>query len=238
MTNKRIIALVAIMSVAISAGTLYAQGDLPAEERKVEPFSRLAVAVPGNVYLVQGSEQRVIVEGTARVLENLVTEVRNGRLTVRTRPRWRFRRNDQLNIYLTMPEIDGISLSGSASVHAEGSVQTQKLSVVISGSGRVNIEELVADALDVTVSGSGRLNIGKGPKLEKSKIVISGSGRIDTGNLPVGILDASISGSGNCRVHVLTDLNVRISGSGRVIYTGNPLIDARISGSGRIVTAD
>ncbi len=238
MKSKGIVTLIALMAMAMATGKTYAQRDLPAEERKVERFSRISVAVPGNVYLAQGPEQLVIAEGTDRVLENLITEVKDGRLVLRTPSRWRFRRNDQLNVYITMPELEGITLSGSASVRAEEPLQTQKFSVIISGSGRVYIAELDADELDVTVSGSGRLNIGGGQKLEMSKIVISGSGRIEAGNLPVGMMDALISGSGSCRVHVLSDLNVRISGSGRVIYSGNPLIDARISGSGRVVNAD
>ncbi len=237
MTSKGIFTLFAIVIMAISAGKTFAQRDLPVEERKVEHFNRISVAVPGNVYLVQGPEYRVIAEGTDRVLENLITEVKDGRLLIRTPSRWRFRRTDELNVYITMPELEGITLSGSATVRVEEPLQAQKLSVIISGSGRVYIAELDAGELDVTVSGSGRLNIGSGQKLERSKIVISGSGRIEAADLPVGMMEALISGSGSCRVHVLSDLNVRISGSGRIIYSGNPVIDARISGSGRVVNA-
>ncbi len=238
MSNTARITLIALMLTAITAGTAVAQRDLPAEERKVEKFRSINVAVPGEVYLMQGEEQKVIIEGSGRVVENLVTEVKNGRLSIRMPSRWRYRRSDELYVYITMTELEGITLSGSATIYAEGPVKTGRMAVTISGSGRVELEELDANELDVTVSGSGRLTIGGGRKLEKSKIVISGSGRIEARNLPVENADALITGSGRCNIHVLSDLNVRISGSGRVIYTGNPLIDARITGSGRVVNAN
>lgn len=235
--NARI-TLIVLMLTAISVGTAVAQRDLPAEERRVEKFKSISVSVPGEVYLKQGDEQKVIIEGTNRVVENLITEVNNGRLSIRMPSRWRYRRSDELYVYITMTELEGIALSGSASIYSEGPVTTGRMAVTISGSGRIELEELDASELDVTVSGSGRLTIGGGRKLEKSKIVISGSGRLDTRNLPVENADALITGSGNCSIHVMSNLNVRISGSGRVIYTGNPRIDARITGSGRVVNAN
>ena len=236
-TKKRII-LLAASAMLLLPGFVSSGKGLPAEERKVPAFDRLAISVPGEVYLVQGPSQRLIVEGTERVLENLITEVKNGQLTIRTPRRWNFRRRDELRVYITVPGLKAIALSGSANVIAEGPFRADKLSVRISGSGRVEIEDFAASELNVNISGSGRLKLGGSKKLERSEIIISGSGRIESGSLPAERVDATISGSGRCYVHAVSDLNIRISGSGRVVYTGAPLIDARISGSGRVVNAN
>ena len=238
MNPKNYIILLAASAMLLLPGFISAEKGLPSEERKVPAFDQLAISVPGEVYLVQGPSQRLIVEGTERVLENLITEVKNGQLTIRAPRRWNFRRSDHLRVYITMPELKRISLSGSANVYAEGPFRADKLSVRISGSGSVEIEDFAANDLNVNISGSGRLRLGGREKLERSEIVISGSGRIESGSLPAERVDATISGSGRCHVHVLSDLNIRISGSGRVIYTGAPLIDARITGSGRVVNAN
>ncbi len=238
MRTKINIILLAASALLLLPGFISGGNGLTSEERKVSSFDGLAIAVPGEVYLVQGPAQKLVVEGTERVLENLITEVKNGQLTIRTPRRWNFRRGDELRVYITMPELKRISLSGSARVYAESPFRTDKLSVSISGSGRVEIEDFAANDLNVNISGSGRLKLGGSERLERSEIVISGSGRIESESLPAERVDATISGSGRCHVHVVSDLNIRISGSGRVIYTGTPLIDARISGSGRVVNAN
>lgn len=217
------------------AGVGQASAQLQSEQRKVSEFTGLTVAVAGEVYLVQGPQQEVIVEGTERVLSDLITEVKGGKLTIRMPNRWSFRRNDELKIYITMPEIDELSLSGSARLMAESPIRTEDIRISISGSGRIEIEEFAASDLTASISGSGRLNLGGNQNLENCKIAISGSGRYESSDLPVEKVDATISGSGSCRVHALSDLIVRISGSGNVMYTGNPLIDARISGSGKVI---
>ncbi len=238
MQRRNIFFLAAIAAMLLIPGMIHSQSGLTSEERRVGAFEGLAVAVSGHVYLVQGPEQKLIIEGTERVLDNLITEVRNGQLTIRTPRGWNFRRRDELNVYVTMPEIKNITLSGSARVIAESPVRTESITITISGSGRVEIDDFTARNLRTTISGSGRLRLGGGHSLEKSDIVISGSGRVESARLPAKLINATISGSGSCQVHALSDLNVRISGSGRVVYTGDPLIDARISGSGRIVNAN
>lgn len=232
--SKKIIALTAVL-LLLHPGLTGAGQDLQSEERRVPAFTGISVAVPGEVSLIQGSTHRLLVEGTGRVLENLITEVRGGQLYIRMPNSFRFRRYDVLKVFVTMPEIRNITLSGSGRVNAEGPVRLEKASITISGSGRVNIDDISAGELSTTISGSGRLNLGGRHNVQNHRIVISGSGRIESASLPVEKIDATISGSGSCRVHVIGDLNVRISGSGRVIYTGNPLVDARISGSGRVI---
>jgi hypothetical protein len=234
-TKQFIFAVVASVCLLIS-GSAFVYGQLPSEERKVPSFTGIGIAVPGEVYLVQGPVQKLVVEGSERVLNDLITEVRGNKLTVRLPNRWgSFRRNDELRIYITMPEINDISLSGSARLVAESPIKADRMSVAISGSGRVEIDDFEASRLEVSISGSGRLNLGGSRGVGESRIAISGSGRYESMTMPSEKVNATISGSGSCRVHALSDLNVRISGSGNVIYTGQPLIDARISGSGKVV---
>jgi hypothetical protein len=235
-TNKHLLLVTALFM--LMTGVAFSGDGLPSEEREVSGFDGLAVSVPGKIFLVQGPEHRLFVEGTERVLENLATEVKNGQLEIRMKRGFYFRGRDELNVYITMPELERISLSGSAGIYAEGPIRTEKLEVNISGSGRVEIDDFGSRELDAKISGSGRLELGGDHSLEKSNIVISGSGRVETQGLPVKSVDANISGSGRCNLQVVDALNVRISGSGRVIYSGNPLVDARISGSGRVVNAN
>jgi hypothetical protein len=211
---------------------------LQAEERNVSRFSGISISVPGEVYIVQGDQQKLVVEGTERVLNDLITEVSGGQLKIYL-PRWRsFRSRDELNIYLVVTDLNSINLSGSARMYTEGLLKARDLSVSISGSGRIEFEELQAQNLSTAISGSGRLSLGNGGRIESHRISISGSGRMESGNTPADKVQVTISGSGGCTVNVADDLRVRISGSGNVYYTGNPLVDSHISGSGRLISAN
>jgi hypothetical protein len=232
-TTKLFILVMATVCMAV-ANTVSVRAGLPSEERILPSFNGINIAMAGNVYLVQGPTQKLVVEGPERVVNDLITEVKNDRLTIRMPNRWRGR-TDQLKIYITVPELNHLSLSGSARLLAESPINLKKLSISISGSGTIEIGDLSVSALSANISGSGRLKLGGHQNVENFGISISGSGQIDSRTLPVEQVKAAISGSGSCRVHALADLNVRISGSGRVIYSGNPLIDAVITGSGRVV---
>lgn len=210
--------------------------ELPVQDREVPAFSGISISVAGKVYIRQGPVQKVTVEGSERVLEDLITEVRSGRLNIRMPSRWNFRRNDELTVYITVTELESLAVSGSASVFTETPIRTDDLTVAISGSGRVEIGDLSARNLETTISGSGRLNLAGNRNLASHRIVISGSGRVESASPGAEKADITISGSGRCTIHALSELNIRISGSGRVYYTGNPLVDAKISGSGRVIS--
>jgi hypothetical protein len=226
-----------IMACILLLPGLTANGQrLQAEERKVPRFSGISISVPGEVHIVQGDQQKLVVEGTPRILEELVTEVKGGQLNVRL-PKWRlFQSRDEINIYLVVTDLKNIQLSGSARMYTEGLLKAPDLSVSISGSGRIEIEELHTRNLKSAISGSGRLILGNGGRIENHRISISGSGRLDSGQIPADKVQVTMSGSGRCSVNAADDLRVRISGSGNVYYSGNPLLDSHISGSGRLIS--
>lgn len=234
---KSFIFIVSAFFMSLTAIQVYAQ-ELVTEERDVNEFNSISIAVSGDVFIKQGSEQKLVLEGSQRILNDLITEVRGGRLTVRMPSRWNFRRNDELTVYITVTELSELNLSGSAKVLVEDPLHAENISFNISGSGRVKIDELSANKLTTKVSGSGRLELGGNQKPESHQITVSGSGRVESSSLPVDKVRVNISGSGRCYVNVISDLDVRISGSGRVVYNGNPVVDSVISGSGRVTSAN
>jgi hypothetical protein len=74
--------LVTMACIFLFTGLTVKSQELLAEERKVQSFSGINISVPGEVYIVQGETQKLVVEGTGRVLDNLVTEVKGGQLKI------------------------------------------------------------------------------------------------------------------------------------------------------------
>lgn len=234
---KSFIFIIAAFLISLSNVSINAQ-ELVTEERDVNTFNRISIAVSGDVFITQGTGHGLVLEGSQRVLDDLITEVRGGQLTVRMPWRWNFRRNDELTVYITVADLSELNLSGSAKVFVEDLLEAENISFNISGSGRVRIDELSANNLTTKVSGSGRLELGGSQKLESHEITVSGSGRVESSSLPASKVSVNISGSGRCYVNVISGLDVRISGSGRVVYDGNPVVNSKISGSGRVTSAN
>ncbi len=201
------------------------------ETRDVDNFTGVAFGVAGTLILEQGNTFSVVLEGDEDFLEEIETTVRGNRLIIRHDRLWSFG-NKKVTAYVTMPEIDNLSVSGSGKMIAEGVLKTADLNMSVSGSGSVELKDLMAESVDCSISGSGSIELNG--KAEDGELSISGSGNYSGQDFQLKTLDVSISGSGTCRAMVEEDLEARVSGSGDVYYTGNPRVDARVSGSGKV----
>jgi len=223
---KKYLNLVLLALFAI--GCSYAQ---TRETRDVDDFTGIAFAVAGELILEQGSTFSVILEGDEDFLEEIETRVRDNRLLIR-HDRWFSFRDKKVTVYVTMPEVESLSVSGSGKMIAEGSIRADNIHMGVSGSGDIVLKELNAESINCGISGSGTITLNG--EAEDGELSISGSGNYEGQSFQLETLDVSISGSGTCRTAVGEDLEARVSGSGDVYYTGNPRVDARVSGSGKV----
>lgn len=200
------------------------------EERPMDGFTRLSLSGYGNVYVIQGNEEKLIVEAQPQTLEYIETAVSRGKLTLGFKDRRHSNRNlGPINYYVTMITIESLGVSGSGDIEA-GKIKTGQFGLHISGSGNINIDELDADEIKVSVSGSGDCAVSG--KLKYQDIHISGSGNYNAKDLKCDDATVSISGSGDVKIWVMDDLDVHISGSGKVGYYGRPAVNSHSSGSG------
>jgi hypothetical protein len=220
------------MLFSVSVLTSFAQKK---EERDVGSFTAVGFAISGELYLTQGSPQKVVVEGDEADLEKLVTEVKNGVLKIKFKPKVN-RTKSTIKVWVTAPEINSLAVSGSGKVLAEGEISADDFSLAVSGSGKIKFADLQTDDLDIAISGSGDIILAGGA--DRGEIAISGSGDIEAENFEIEYLEVAISGSGSCKVNVTEELDAAISGSGKVYYKGRPKIDAHTSGSGKIESID
>ncbi|MFO7622373.1 MAG: head GIN domain-containing protein [Bacteroidales bacterium] len=204
------------------------------ETRNARNFSRISYGVPGTLYVSLGSEYKVVIEGRSDILREIETEVTGDRLVIKQR-NWRFSMRDtRITVYVTMPEISGLSVSGSGRAEIKDPVTTGRLDLSVSGSGRLYTSKVDVKELKCSISGSGDIIMDNGGRADEADISISGSGNFTGESLTADEMSARISGSGSCSCNVSESLNASISGSGNITYSGNPRINARVSGSGRV----
>ncbi len=205
------------------------------EERNVSPFSAVSLNVSGTVYLEQGSPQRVRVEASESTLEELITEVKDGTLVIRLKNNYSFWRNfnhGKIEVYVTVPNIDALSVSGSGSIES-GNIKSRTLDFKVSGSGDILVNNLDSKLVKANITGSGNIHL-KGGSTDELSSTISGSGNLKAVNFQAANADLKVTGSGNCSLTARKSLKARVTGSGGISYKGSPQLDTNVTGSGRV----
>jgi hypothetical protein len=221
--------LVILVLFFITAGVSSSQSK---ETRDVSGFKEVSFGISGNLFITIGTSFKVTLEGDADYLSDIETIVKDGKLHIR-HDNWGFN-NKKADVYITMPLITGLGVSGSGKAKIEGGVEADAFNLSVSGSGKVYLGDLTADSFGCSISGSGNVYIeGKG-SADNGKITISGSGNYEGDNFEIDHLSVNISGSGGCDCKAGDSLTARISGSGNVNYSGQPKLDVRASGSGHV----
>ena len=103
------------------------------EIREVSSFTKISFRVPGNLYLKQGSPQKVEMEGDKDLLQKIETEVDGDRLIIGKENHWNWGGwgdSDRINVYITVKNIEGLSVSGSGDLIGQGKFSVSDLDCV------------------------------------------------------------------------------------------------------------
>jgi len=206
------------------------------QKREVSAFTEISLKIGANVYLKQGSAQSVEVKASESTLGKLITEVKDRKLVIRyPSESWFSKWNPgNVDIYVTIPQIDGLTISGSGSIISDGEITSRILDLLISGSGEIKLANVQVEKASATLSGSGNIRLSGKQNATEFKAVISGSGNLKAIEFPANSVDVKVSGSGNCYVNSVKNLVAKVYGSGNIIYRGDPMVDSSIVGSGNV----
>ena len=207
------------------------------ETRKVASFSEVSLRISATVFIKQGNSQSVELTANNNILEDIITEVNDRKLVIRFPKRTFFKQNfksGNIIINITVPEVDGLFVSGSGDIVAKGDVDTRILDLAVSGSGDINLADLKAERVKASISGSGDIVIKEGGIADELSISISGSGDVNTYGFEAKNVSVKTAGSGDASVHAIDNLKVSIAGSGNVYHTGTAAVDAKVAGSGNV----
>ena len=210
---------------------LEGNGNLRSEFRVASGFDAIASSGDFKVTVTPGSNYSVEVSAESNILPYIETDVIGNTLKIRTRGVHSLRENYPIEVFITTPVLNELSLSGSGLIKT-GSFVSDDFKIAISGSGDIDTE-ISTDMMKANISGSGTVFL-EGDANE-AELVISGSGKIKSYNFPQRHCKAVISGSGDMFVNASHTIDARISGSGRVYYINHPVIHTSISGSGAVV---
>ena len=193
---------------------LTANGDSISETRNPGVFTKVNMSGSNNVHIAYGATYQVELRGSSNLIPYFKTNIVNGRLYLSYEDA--NVRQDDVQVFITMPILNGVRLSGSAKINITG-----------------NFPKM--DFLDFDISGSGDMEVNDSFEAQEVSINISGSDSVKAEKVRSNEADVTISGSGDVRIGAEQKLKAVISGSGKIYYTGSAIVDSRISGSGRII---
>lgn len=224
--------MTALMAAVVAGAGLAVAADTVEEVRSLDNFEEIAVLGPIDVHVVAGEDFSVRVRTEKGFLDVIETRRRGRRLKIRLEQDWRSSSPDVAEVYVSLPLLTALQLSGSGAIDAAG-VDATDLRIRIAGSGDINIAGGSLGRVEATILGSGDLTAsGACNTLEAS---IRGSGDMALQNLICEHAEVSIAGSGDVIAHARTLFAADIAGSGDITVYGAPEVTRRaIRGSGSI----
>lgn len=213
MTFKSLITVtaVAFLFVATTNAAVAAE-----ETREVSDFDAVTFGGSGDITITVGEEHSVILEGDPRLLEEVETKVKRGRLIIKRESRswFSFGRENygRLKVRVSLPNLNEAMLAGS---------------------GDMDVSGFDGGEAELSIAGSGEIKA-QG-KLDFIRFAVNGSAEIEARDLEVKNANITINGSGDALVKVSGELEATINGSGDIEYIGEPAnIKSSIRGSGDI----
>ncbi|MDH4139796.1 MAG: DUF2807 domain-containing protein [Coriobacteriia bacterium] len=211
---------------------LSGSGDIESKEYGADGVTRIVLAAPGDLRIVRGDAEKLVVETDDNVMEHVEVDVRGNTLEIHLdRGTWDQIRPTRLDLELEIPALESIAVEGSGSVEA-GDLEMGDLELTVSGSGTISDDNVDCESLRVGISGSGMVRLAG--TCSDQEIDVSGSGSFEAFDLEVDSASVRMSGSGKAAVWVKDELDANVSGSGSIEYYGKPMVDSSTSGSGEV----
>ena len=225
-------------------------GDRIVELRQLHGFERVEISGSPNVVYTQADTFGVRLEGPEKMVDNMMTEVKNHTLFVYNKGRVDLKvgfvnlnwgDKDEVTVYVSSPDLVGVRVNGSGDFISRNQVDTDMMEIILRGSGNVDFDDIICDACTTELVGSGDVNINL-LDARTSTAVLIGSGDITINEANVLETDLSLRGSGDITVDFeegCESAQCQLAGSGDITLSGTLThYDCHKSGSGDIHTGD
>jgi len=222
--------------------TILSDGPQVTEVRNLAGFEEIEISGSPRVCYTQADSFSVCVKGTQEAVDNILTEVDGKTLSIRNRGKIKlvnisFDDYNTLTVYVTSPDLTSIRLNGSGDFEAKGRVDTDKMDIVLRGSGDIDMKDIICDRCGVELIGSGDISLGKLDAVKASAMLV-GSGDVTLGLLHVKDTYLSLKGSGDINADFKEGcgaVECELRGSGDISLKGAvQQINQHKSGSGDI----
>jgi hypothetical protein len=196
-------------------------------------FTDVVFTGVGNIVVTQGSATAFRATGPDNVLAEMTTEVFNGQLVIGFRKC--FNGEYDLNIEITMPEVEELSLVGVGSIESADTLRCEDLRVKLTGVGSIDLLVMGAN-INSQISGVGQLQYAG--SCEKHVVASSGQVELKAYDLEALDYELTVLGVADHYISAANSIEALITGTGNIYYRGNPTVNRSGNGAGQVINTD
>ncbi|PQJ12425.1 hypothetical protein CJD36_001350 [Flavipsychrobacter stenotrophus] len=240
--KKHVYFLAALTGIAVLIASCHGKrlrgtGNKISSTRTITAFTELDLSadIKANITIKPGVQPTLVLHGYENILKHIKTANDSNTLRIYTdlEDSWSFDSHSGTTAELIVPSLSALGMSGSTDADIHGAVTGEKLSVEISGSGKLVIDSLNVTDFSTSVSGAANIAV-NGGTAQRASYEVNGAGKIAAFQLQATEVTTSVSGAAKADVTALKTLNVNISGAGKIKYKGHPTVNKDISGAGTV----
>ncbi len=217
--------------VAASLVVLPVQADTVT--RSVQGFTKVELHLPLDVTIRPGKDFSLGLDlRDGDMASRISTEVHGDTLVI-TSTEHSLHLRGKNSIALTLPELRGVSISGSGNVEVQGFERSGDVALSISGSGDITYNGK-SSAMTVSIAGSG--NVSLEGSTGSLSVTIAGSGDLKGESFSAKNASVAVDGSGDAELHIAGGaVQFAVNGSGDIRWSGEAsVVSAVTRGSGSI----
>ncbi|MFZ9388337.1 MAG: GIN domain-containing protein [Chitinophagaceae bacterium] len=155
-------AIISVMFVLLSCSKEKINGNGPVvtESRTISGFTAISAEGSSRVNITQGNAFRVDVKGYSNLIPYYETRLVNNMLHLGYKPGVNVK-HDNIEVFFTLPVLDGIHLSGSGDIRTSGAFNGNNLlEAGIEGLGNIFFSSGTTQQFNSTIAGSGNVSTG------------------------------------------------------------------------------
>lgn len=192
--------------------------------REVKNFSKISVSSGIDLYLTQGTSEKVRVVADPDLQNKIITEVSGNTLKIyiKNNNNWNWSWNKKREVYVTFSELTALHVSAGADVKSDGELKLDEIDISVSSGADLDLTALTAKAIHLSSSSGADASL-SGESDFLSADSSSGSD-IDCSKLMAREVKASASSGSDTEVYVTEKLVAAASSGGDISYHGDPSI--------------
>ncbi len=190
------------------------------QQRNTAAFHGISVSSGIDLYLTQGNSEEVVVKADPDIIDDIITEVRDGVLHIYMKKNRNWMWNKERSCYVTFDDLTRLDVSAGADVESENAFKLDELKIAVSAGADVELDDVTAKAVWLdTSSGSDAEISGRTDRFEASS---SSGADISCDDFVAKYCKVSVSSGADAEVHATEELRASASSGGDIRYKGNP----------------
>lgn len=238
MKKLKLFSLILTLSIIMTSSEISLAQDLKGngivekETRSLSSFNEIEINSVLNVFLKQSDIESVTVESDKNLIPYIKTYVKDGRLIIDVKDKFKLKSSTKLNVYVSLKNLTNLINNSVGNVKSENRLSLSSLNIMNNSVGNLELD-LSCNSLNAELNSVGDVTF-RG-NANNANIQNNGVGNLKAGDMTAEVLLIENNSVGNSTVSASRELYIESNGVGNVLYTGNAeLKKSESNGVGKI----